>query len=176
MSYADELQIGNTPVSLWRDTTDVRPDSCEKKNCGMQKDLLYWQVFFFGAAQTWRFHEPNHLSASKYFDVCAVRIVTFSVHVVPDTNRALPLWRRNKTCPVQVYYSDFRPSQWTLLFYDRSCHCGLKWLTAVEQNRFSVHTNTIIHGRSLFPGSSCEPLLPPLAIFTNKHFSSLCTK
>lgn len=60
-------------------------------------------------------------------------------------------------------------SEHTFLFCYRNCHHGLKWHTTVEQNRFSVHTNTIIHGRSLFPGSSCEPLLPPLAISTNKH-------
>lgn len=57
-----------------------------------------------------------------------------------------------------------------LLFYDRNCHHGLKWCTAVEQNRFSVHTNTIIHGRFLPWLILWSPFSPPFAISTNKHF------
>lgn len=88
------------------------------------------------------------------------------------------LSRLNDTSAIEiVFYPDLRPLQRThfsFLFYDRNCLHGLKWHTAVEQNRFSVHTNAIIHGRSLFPGSAPSPSL------SNFHkqtfFSSLCTK
>lgn len=88
-------------------------------------------------------------------------------------------WNKTSTCScswlLQELLSILRPfvREDTFLFFwchDRNCHNGLKWYTAVEQNRFSIRTNTIIHGRFLFLGSSCEPLSPPLAISTNKHF------